>query len=300
MLGGNDALMALPDSTRIGRVTLQVGDLDRSLQFYRDVIGFRELARHDRPAGRVATLGAAGSTVVWLELREKRGVRRQPARGLIGLYHFAVLLPSQGHLGRFLVHAVNAGARVASADHLVSEALYLTDPDGLTVEVYRDRPRSEWRRSGGELRMASLPLDADAVVSAAASAPDWRGLPEGTTIGHVHFYVGDLAEAEAFYHAGLGFDPVLRSFPGALFVSAGGYHHHVGLNTWAANMPVASDADARLLWWELRLPDAVDVSTVAGRLERAGYGVTAHDGVNTATDPWGIEVRITSETDANQ
>jgi len=262
----------LPDATRVGRVVLQIADLDRSLGFYRDVLGF-QVSDRSGTGTRVAELGVPGQDEILLELREKPGVKPVPARGLIGLYHFAVLLPSRAALGRFVVHAANAGVRLASADHLVSEALYLVDPDGLTVEVYRDRARLEWQYAGDELQMASLPLNFDAVVGAASDAPPWQGLPDGTTMGHLHFYVKDLGRAEAFYCGELGFEPTLRSFPGALFASAGGYHHHVGMNTWAAHMPTATDNDARLLSWEIVVP----AGTVQPRV---------------STDPWGIEARV--------
>jgi catechol 2,3-dioxygenase len=278
----------LPASTSIGRVTLQVADLERSRSFYRDLIGFREIERSTSGAN-TSRLGVDASNNVWLELIEKRGVRKVPPRGLMGLYHFAVLLPSREDLGRFLVHALNAGGRVASADHLVSEALYLVDPDGLTIEVYRDRPRSEWKRNGGELMLATLPLDTDGVAGAADGA--WRGLPAGTVIGHIHLYIGDLDGAEDFYHHGLGFDPVLRSFPGALFVSAGGYHHHVGLNTWAAHTRVATDDDARMLSWEMVVPKAA-MAAVGDRLRAGGYTVTDTEAGIASVDPWDNRVRV--------
>ncbi len=282
----------LPDDTRVGQVALQIADLERSLAFYRDVIGFHVVEQSDGVSRRWARLGPVGTAHPLLELREKPGVRHVPPRGLLGLYHFAVLLPSRGDLGRLYAHAVNAGAQVASADHLVSEALYLVDPDGLTIEVYRDRPRGEWRYANGELRMASLPLDIDAVVGAGEDGPAWLGLPAGTTIGHMHFYVGDLPTAEAFYVRALGFAPVVRSYPGALFVSAGGYHHHVGLNTWASTAPAATDNDARLVSWELVVRDPSAVDAAATRLRDAGYTVvTAHD-THAASDPWGNTVSV--------
>jgi catechol 2,3-dioxygenase len=172
---------------------------------------------------------------------------------------------------------------------LVSEALYLVDPDGLTIEVYRDRPRSEWKRNGGELMLATLPLDTDGVAGAADGA--WRGLPAGTVIGHIHLYIGDLDRAEDFYHHGLGFDPVLRSFPGALFVSAGGYHHHVGLNTWAAHTRVATDDDARMLSWEMVVPKAA-MAAVGDRLRAGGYTVTDTEAGIASVDPWDNRVRV--------
>lgn len=284
----------LPAETRIGTVALQVADLDRSLGFYEKVLGFRLIAREDAPGGRSARLGAPGDERVLLELREKPGVRSVPRRGRLGIYHFAVLLPTRQDLGRFLRHATALGVHIGSSDHLVSEALYLVDPDGITVEVYRDRPRGEWTYQDGEVVAGILPLDGEDVVAAAGDQP-WRGLPAGTTIGHMHFYVGEIPQAEGFYHAALGFDKVVWSMPGMLFVSAGGYHHHVGLNTWAAGSPVATDEDARLLWWELVLPDRMTAEAAAESLRHAGYGVTASDGALLARDPWGITLRLRAD-----
>jgi catechol 2,3-dioxygenase len=146
--------------------------------------------------------------------------------------------------------------------------------------------------------MAVDPLNTEGLLAASDGAV-WSGVPAGSTIGHVHFYVGDLGRAEAFYHAGLGFDKVALTFPGALFISAGGYHHHVGLNTWAAGAPAASDADARLVEWELILPDDRAVASAIRGLQNAGFAEAGADGLPTATDPWGIRVVLaTAESPA--
>lgn len=283
----------LPPATHVGRVSLQIADMDRSRRFYEDVIGFRPIELGERHGQRVARLAVEGSDDWLLELCEKPGARRVPPRGRIGLYHFAVLLPTRAALGRFIAHAANAGARMASADHLVSEALYLTDPDGLQIEVYCDRPRESWQRRNGELVMATLPLDLDAIV-VSAGGTTWAGLPAGTVIGHVHLYVEDLDLARAFYVTALGFEPTLAGFPGALFVSAGGYHHHLGLNTWAAGSPVATDDDAKLRFWEVVLPDATAAAQAVDRLALAGYGVDVEGDAPEALDPWNIRVRLVS------
>jgi catechol 2,3-dioxygenase len=285
----------LPATARIGRVTLQVADLERSVAFYESVIGFHCQGIGGHGDSRMAMLGIRDQQTAVLELREKQGSRPVSPRGQIGLYHFAVLLPGRADLGRFIVHATNAGARFAAADHLFSEALYLTDPDGLQIEVYRDRPRDQWTVANGELVGDTLPLDFDPVVASAAGT-NWQGLPSGTVIGHVHLYVRDLVQARAFYVSALGFAPTLTSFPGALFVAAGDYHHHVGLNTWAAGAPQASAGDARLLWWDLVLPDVAHVEAAAERLRRAGYRVEpslSGNGV-VARDPWDIAVYLTT------
>jgi catechol 2,3-dioxygenase len=281
----------LPSGTHVGQVTLQVADLDRSLTFYQHAIGFQLIDRSVEDGRQVARLGTTAAHECLLELRERRGVRRVPPRGLIGLYHFAILLPERADLGRFIVHAANSGARIAAADHLFSEALYLTDPDGLQVEVYRDRPRAEWTYRDGQLVGDTLPLDFDPVV-ASALGTTWHGLPKGTAIGHVHLYVRDLDLARDFYVGALGFSPTVTSMPGALFVAAGGYHHHVGLNTWAGAAPQATDDDARLLAWDLVLPDATQMDAVAARLGAGGYGVVTTGDTRVARDPWDIAVRL--------
>jgi catechol 2,3-dioxygenase len=283
----------LPDDTRIGRVTLQVSDLDRSLAFYRDVIGFDVLERPDGQQ-RSAVLGVRSDQRALVELRERPFAGPIPPQGRIGIYHFAVLLPSRGDLGRFLKHATARGVHVDAADHFYSEATYLVDPDGITVEVYRDRARREWLvNPEGELVGPSGRLDFASVQREGGDTP-YLGLPSGTTIGHLHFYVGDLARAEAFYHTALGFSKVNWTFfPGMLFVSAGGYHHHVALNTFAAQWPAAGDNDVKLLSWELVLPDMATVEATADSLRQAGVAVAPADGAYVVQDPWGITVRVT-------
>jgi catechol 2,3-dioxygenase len=179
------------------------------------------------------------------------------------------------------------------ADHLVSEALYLSDPDGLGIEVYADRPRGTWQRRDRELAMTTDPLDISSVI-AAGGGESWDGAPPGTTMGHVHLHVGDLDAAEGFYHRALGFDKTVWSYPGALFMSAGAYHHHVGTNTWAPG-PSPSPDQARLLEWELLVPASDDVAAVARSLRAGGYTPEDTAGGVTATDPWGTRLRVQAE-----
>jgi catechol 2,3-dioxygenase len=277
----------IPESAHIGAVRLQVRDLSRSLAYYTGVLGLRILSRSDT----AAVLGAEGATAPLVELREHRDARAVPRRGLLGLYHFAILLPNREALGQFVAHLAEVGAYAGSADHLVSEAIYLSDPDGLGIEVYADRPRSAWTADGPEIVMATEPLDLRGLIRA-AHGERWTGMPAGTVIGHVHFHVGGIADAEAFYHRALGLDKVAWSYPGALFLSAGGYHHHVGTNIWAQGVPTATPDDARLLEWELVLPRSADVDALAAHAATAGYDVR-HAGANPLiSDPWGITVRL--------
>lgn len=276
----------LPDTTRLGRVVLQVSNLERSLSYYRDLLGFDVL----RSDGQSAMIGARDAEDGMVELRERSGVRAVPAGGTIGLYHFAVLLPDRAALGRFVDRLLTLNLRFGSADHTVSESIYLWDPDNLGIEVYADRPRQTWRTRGRELLITTDPLDLESVV-ASARGSNWTGLPPGTTLGHVHLSVGDLTMARTFYHDGLGLDLIVWSYPSALFYSAGRYHHHLATNTWAAHARAAGDDEARLIEWEIVLPGESDVQAAAASLGHAGYAIAA-DAV--ATDPWGTRLRLRS------
>jgi len=271
----------------LGPVRLQVADLARSLAWYRRVLGARVLDQHPG----LAILGAEGESRALIELHEQPGATPIPRRGRLGLYHYAILLPDRSSLGRFVCHLAALGERAGMSDHLVSEAIYLSDPDGLGIEVYADRPRALWKYQDGQLVMATEPLDVDAVVRA-GGPEQWSGLPNGTTMGHVHLYVGDLQRAADFYHTGLGLDKVVWSYPGALFMSAGGYHHHLGTNTWAAGASPAGLNDARLLEWELLVPTEEDAQAALASVAATGGKVVAGDGGGTATDPWGTTVRL--------
>lgn len=271
----------LSAALRLGAVRLQVSDLDRSLAWYREVLGLAELRRE----GGAIELGVNGAAEPLVVLEHRPGTAAVRPGSRLGLYHFAILLPDRASLGRFVQHLARIGARAGASDHLVSEALYLQDPDGLGIEVYRDRPRTEWQRVGAELMMATDPLDVPAVVASANGEP-WTGMPSGTVMGHLHLHVGDIARASEFYSAALGFDRMVWRYPGALFLGAGGYHHHLGTNTWAQGAPSPGDRDAKLLEWHIVTPDAPDtLRSVAA----AGFRVEG----DLAFDPWGTAVRVT-------
>ncbi len=280
----------LPATTRLGAVVLQVSHLERSLNFYGTVLGLKLLdqgnswARLGSPEGRVL-----------VELREHRGARPR-SDGRTGLFHVAILLPDRGALGRFVLHLRDLGLQAGASDHWVSEALYLQDPDRLGIEVYCDRPRSSWLRRGRELEMTSDRLDLGSLVSEAGEEP-WHGVPEGTVMGHVHLRVGDLDSAAGFFAEALGFDRMVWSYPGALFLGAGGYHHHLGTNVWGGPgaEPPGQD-EARLLEWTVEVPEIGALDEVAGSLEDAGFAVTRHGSGEsrsvTVADPWQTIVRI--------
>jgi catechol 2,3-dioxygenase len=224
--------MTLPGDAHIGHVSLTVRDLDRSVLFYRDVLGFTEAGSPKEGAASTAVaLGPPGGRVL-IELHENTGAVARPRRSS-GLYHFAILVLSRAALGRSLRRlSEKRWPLTGASDHLVSEALYLDDPDGLGIEIYRDRARTEWPVRNGQLLMATDPLDLQSVHDEPGAESPWSGLEAGTVVGHVHLHVPHLDTAEQFYCGRIGFEPTVRGYPGALFVAAGGYHHHLGLNTW--------------------------------------------------------------------
>jgi catechol 2,3-dioxygenase len=218
----------LPPDAHIGEVSLLVSDLARSVAFYTNVLGFAVAAQQ----GGDAALGPAGGRVL-MRLAEDRHAKPRVRRSA-GLFHVAILVPSRVALGRSLRRLAEQHWPLSGAsDHLVSEALYLDDPDGLGLEIYRDRPRESWIRDGDEIAMATEPLDLQDLAGERGAEEAWSGLDAGTTIGHVHLHVPALEQAERLYCGDVGFTPTLRRYPGALFVAAGGYHHHLGLNIWA-------------------------------------------------------------------
>ena len=279
----------LPTATRLGAAHLQVADLARSLAFYEGTLGFRVTDRTPKHAA----LSAHGDSRVLIELHERAGAKPAGRRALLGLYHVAILLPDRPALGRFLRRMNELRVPVGAGDHLVSEALYLSDPDGLGLEVYADRPRETWQRSGRELMLATDPVDVASLVEAAGPTP-WTGMPAGTSIGHVHLHVGNLAEGARFYAEAVGFDKVTWRYPGALFLGAGGYHHHLGTNTWAGpHAASAADDDARLTRWTIELPYHDAVAAVTESLAKGGYETRREGALTLARDPWGTEVAFT-------
>ena len=251
--------VSISPGTSMGTVRLTVSDVDRSRAFYERALGLRTTERDD---GTVLLGADAGTALV--ELRGDAAAPSLDPRAP-GLFHLAILLPSRTELAVALARLVQVRIPLTGAsDHLVSEALYLSDPDGNGIEIYRDRPREEWPARDGVLQMATLPLDLDSVIAEIRERAELPGTaPEGTRVGHVHVQVSDLDEAEHFYSDVLGFDVMVRGYPGALFVSAGGYHHHLGLNTWnsAGSSPAA--------------PGAIGVSSSSPRRSRTSSGSVA-------------------------
>ncbi len=286
----------LHPATTVGPVRLTVADLPAMTAFYERVIGLRVLDRGDD----VVRLGVPGEAPL-VELAGRAGAPPRAPHSS-GLFHLALLVPSRPELARAIRRVAAAGWPISGAsDHLVSEALYLDDPEGNGIELYRDRPREEWRHgTDGQIEMATLPMDLEGVLdSLPASAEDAGddGMAAGTRMGHVHLQIADVAAGEAFYHGVLGFDVVVRGYPGALFVSAGGYHHHIGMNTWdSAGGPPTNPAARGLRSFSVLLPDADELARVRARIEATGAPLraAADDGSDgfVATDPFGNELLL--------
>ena len=270
--------------TTVGLLALTVADLDRSLDYYTGPIGLAVLARTDTEA----TLGVGERPL--LLLRAQPGAEEWPRGGgsYTGLYHFALLLPTRLDLGRWLTQWLAQGLPVpGQGDHLVSEAFYLEDPDGHGIEIYRDRPREEWSWQDGNVRMASDPVDIIGMLAEAKfGVPPWDGMPEGTRLGHMHLQVGDIPAAAAFYHDILGFD-IVAAMPSALFVSAGGYHHHIGMNIWhSRGATPPPDDSVNLRFFTIDLPTEAARAAVVARLDAAGIRHVEEAGVVAIADPW--------------
>ena len=278
--------------TSMGTVRLTVGDLDRARDFYRDAIGLTELEPSEGSI-RMGTADPSEPPVV--ELVGDPDSPPRP-RGTSGLFHLAILVPTRPDLARTLQRVAEAGWRLSGAsDHLVSEALYTSDPEGNGIELYRDRPRDEWPVRDGVLQMDTLPLDLDGVLGELRPEDGDAPMPAGTRIGHVHLNVGDLTAAEAFYSGALGFDVTVRGYPGALFVSAGGYHHHLGLNTWAGEgAPPPPPGSRGLREFEIVLPSTESLSAEEDRLRDSGFEPSREGYRVRSSDPSGNRVVLTT------
>ncbi|AMX84791.1 glyoxalase [Geobacillus subterraneus] len=272
-------------ATFVSQVNMKVENIERSIVFYEQVIGFQVLGRTDR----TASLTADGQTVL-LFIEQPENVI--PKRGrTTGLYHFAILLPTRADLGRVLNHLLRIGYPLqGGADHWVSEAIYLADPDGNGIELYVDRPFSTWRWEKGEVAMSTEPLDVDRLI-AAGKGEVWHGLPKETLIGHIHLHVSELKRAEQFYTEGLGFDVVNRYGRQALFLSTGKYHHHIGLNTWnGVGAPMSPANSVGLDSFTLMLPDEETKEKVAVQLMKIGASVVEENGSLVTADPSGNRI----------
>jgi catechol 2,3-dioxygenase len=254
----------------ISYVVLTVHDLPGVADFYRRTLGLTDLAHSPN---RIS-LGAGDR--VLLELIADPAARRADPREA-GLFHTAFLMPSRPALARWLIHAANSVVQLQGAsDHLVSEAIYLADPEGNGIEVYVDRPRDRWHGPDGAIKMATERLDLNELARA-ADAP-WTGAPDGLVIGHVHLQVGAVPEAEAFYSGLLGL-PVMARYPGAAFYGSGGYHHHIATNVWNSRGAGLREQPSTGL---TRLVLAADPAELVA--------IRSRGGADQMRDPWGTEI----------
>ena len=257
---------------RLGQVHINVSNMERSLVFYQTALGFR---RHSAD-GNQAILGVGGKDL--LVLNEQPGAVKYSNRS--GLYHFAILVPSRKELAFSLSNIIATGLKMSGgADHLVSEALYLDDPDGNGIEIYRDRPRPEWPTKDGQLIMATEPLDYQGILAELDDGDaSWTGLHSATTLGHMHLHVGHLEEATAFYQDVVGLDLMLAWGGMASFLSVGGYHHHLGLNVWnGVGAPPPPDRSIGLRYFTFQLPNTEEMNKLAHRLEGASIPIEEHE-----------------------
>ena len=275
--------------TYIGLVTLRVADLARSRRFYEGILAFQTI---EQEPGKVVLGGQDKQPL--LELIEVPGAAPQPRRAT-GLYHIAILFPTRADLGRELLRVAKAGIQIGQGDHLVSEALYISDPDDNGLELYRDRPRSEWHWTNGMVEMATDPVDIRGMVAEGErDAEPWEIIPAGTRVGHIHLQVGDIKEAREFYHTILGFGVTADlSQHGALFVSAGGYHHHIGLNTWHSRgaKPTPTDA-AGLQTYVIAIPSREGLQEVRDRLLAHQVPFEEQENLIRVNDPWSNQILL--------
>lgn len=268
-----------PPHIYTGEVVLKVTDLDKLTRFYTETIGFRILERGEN---RVVLTADGQKPLLILEQPEH--ILPKEARRT-GLYHFAILLPTRADLGKAIKHFSRNEVRLGASDHLVSEALYLSDPDGNGIEIYRDREPEAWTWQDGFVGMSTDPIDAPGIVMASGNE-EWDGLPAGTVMGHVHLHVANLAESQAYYEA-LGFE-VVTPYPQALFMSTGKYHHHIGMNTWnGAGAPRPSKESAGLEAFTLVYPDQPTLDAAIERIKGLSAAVESAAEHFVTEDPAG-------------
>lgn len=276
----------LPGGFRLGMAALRVSDAERALDFYVNKVGLKLRERGEH----AAYLGTSAEDVLRLDFHPGISPRNPHETGL---YHAAILVPDRASLGAAIARLAENNVRIGAADHLVSEAIYILDPDNNGIEIYRDRPRNEWNWSGDQVQMSNRPLDFEGLlgepeVASLSKAP----MKDGTRIGHMHLEVDDLAKARKFYGEVVGFAPT-ATLPGALFLAAGGYHHHLGTNVWESrNGPLPSPDTAGLSLMTFELPDENSLQALRARLERANVRVSKNDSGFEFADPWSTQVRV--------
>ena len=287
--------VSIPPDSHIASVHLRVGNLKRMLDFYTGLLGIQQVDNADS----TVRLSPTGDSRVLIALTEEPHALPRPPR-TSGLYHVAIRVPNRVELARVLQHLLSANyPLVGGADHLVSEALYLTDPEGNGLEIYCDRDRDLWPKYNDQISMSTEPLDFSGLVELAReNATPWSQIHPQTDIGHIHLSVSDLAQSEAFYTGGIGFEVTLRSYPGALFLSAGGYHHHLGMNIWSSRRaPPPPKGSLGLISFEIIIPHQTERQVVIDRLKNNGHLYTRREDQHKKTkflfsDPDSILVEI--------
>lgn len=270
--------------THIGLVNLKVSHLEHSLSFYEQVIGYQVLAKNEHQA--ILTVDGKSSALI---LQIPKNVNAKPSR-TTGLYHFALLLPTRNDLANFLQHLLTLNIPFGASDHGVSEAIYLDDPDGNGIEVYCDRPDTSWKRVNGGIHMTTERLDGEDLLQEVDD--NWSLLPQDTRLGHIHLHVKDLIETKHFYKEGLGFD-LITEYPGALFMSDGGYHHHLGLNVWQGEGAIIPPKNSvGLSWFSLVLANAEKRDQIKQQLKQINAKVTVYDDYYETQDPSGNVIRL--------
>ncbi|WP_108512264.1 VOC family protein [Bradyrhizobium algeriense] len=272
---------------RIGMVTLRVRNLDLVADYYRDAIGLTVLVR----TATGARLGAGGVPLLDLSLRANAPAE---ARNAAGLYHTAFLMPTRKDLARWLVHAAKNKVPLSGfADHLVSESVYLDDPEGNGIEVYADRAPETWKWDGSSVAMATDQLDIDGLLALTDTrTTNYAKAPDDLRIGHMHLRVGDLEQADRFYGGAIGFDPT-RKRSGAAFLSSGRYHHHLGINVWqSAGAGPRDDTATGLAWFSLEVATQQILEAQTLRLRQAGAPAAAIENGIETSDPWGTKLRL--------
>ncbi|WP_110111855.1 VOC family protein [Bacillus sp. CGMCC 1.16541] len=273
--------------TFVKSVTIKVQNVKQSITFYQELIGLKVLKETER----TAHLTADGTTILLSIEQPDHVIPKQPRT--TGLYHFALLLPSRADLGDMLKHLIQSGYPLQGAsDHLVSEAIYLADPDGNGIEIYTDREASEWEWNNGEVLMATEPLHVESVLSE-GQADSWSGLPARTLMGHIHLHVSELKKTKEFYTKGLGFELVNQYGTQALFISSGNYHHHIGLNTWnGIGAPTPSENSVGLKSFTLMYPSEETRANVVNNVRKIGATVSKETNSFVTTDPSGNRIYL--------
>ncbi|MBS4196038.1 VOC family protein [Lederbergia citri] len=269
----------------IKQAVLTVQNLERSVDFYEKVLGFKVIERTNEKA----SISADGKTALLSLEQRKDATPRDPRTS--GLYHIAFLMPNRSHLADIVHYFIQTRYPLQGAsDHHVSEALYLADPEGNGIEIYIDRDPEKWIWQGDQVYMTTEPLDVENLLQEATET-GWKGMPEKTIIGHIHLQVAELEKTREFYYDGLGFDLILRYGSQALFMSKNKYHHHIGLNTWnSKGVAAPSENSTGLKYFTIALPNNEEKQKIMEQLKKINAPMTEENGKILTTDPSGINI----------